>query len=406
MKLTIHRGTKQIGGNIVEVATDTTRILLDCGRNLPPLDGTFSGDTINIEGLTRGKSHYDGVFVTHYHADHCGLLERVNPDIPIYMSQETQHVLAIISDFIHSSQPRATEILQPGREVQVGDIQILPLEVRHSAKGAVMFLVKTEGKKLLYTGDFNYMDDSYPSLLGQLDVLLCEGTNISVHGDMTEDDVEQKAAQIMSQTQGQVFVLCSTTNIDRIYHIEQACRRSGRTMAFDPFAKAILEQVGQIPLENLIGFVPQYMDEKKTPRAYKHLIINGGRRQKGTCKFYSTQAISKMTSMTFLVRQTMGDFLKRLERLSPLAGSTLIYSMWRGYENTAKTREFLDICRSLGIKIEYLHVSGHAYQEVLASTILQLQPKILIPIHTESAEAFRDIHNHVLILEDGETMEI
>jgi ribonuclease J len=82
MKLKIHRGTKQISGNIAEIATDTTKIILDCGCDLPALNEKFTEDDIEVEGLTTGESAYNAVFITHYHADHSGLNDRVNPDIP------------------------------------------------------------------------------------------------------------------------------------------------------------------------------------------------------------------------------------------------------------------------------------------------------------------------------------
>jgi ribonuclease J len=34
MKINIHRGKNQIGGNIIEIATNTTKILLDIGLDL------------------------------------------------------------------------------------------------------------------------------------------------------------------------------------------------------------------------------------------------------------------------------------------------------------------------------------------------------------------------------------
>lgn len=405
MRLKIHRGTNQIGGNIVEVATATTRIILDCGKNLPPLDGTYGEDTIHIEGLTVGESRYNAVFITHYHADHCGLVERINPDIPVYMSRETKNVLDIISDFNDSLMPRADRILQSGQEVWVGDIRVLPLHVQHSAAGAMMFLVEADGKKLVYTGDFNDIDPGYRSLLGKINVLLCEGTNIGMRNGMTEPDVEREAARIMGETQGQVFVLCSTTNVERIRRIERACRQSGRTIAIDPFAKAILDTVARMLFVNPVGFVPHYINAGKTPRAHKYLITNRDMDWNGSQTFSNAKAVSKMTNLTFLVRQTMGEFLKRLNDLTPLAGSTLIYSMWRGYESKPQTKDFLDLCKSIGMRIEYLHASGHAYREMLEGTILNLKPETLIPIHTESAELFHEMHDHVVLLEDGQILE-
>ena len=54
MKLRILRGAGQIGGNIIEIATDTTKIILDCGRNLPPLDDPKAEENIEVDGLTHG----------------------------------------------------------------------------------------------------------------------------------------------------------------------------------------------------------------------------------------------------------------------------------------------------------------------------------------------------------------
>jgi ribonuclease J len=399
MKLTIHRGAAQIGGNIVGIASETAKIVLDCGRNLPPLDGGESEDGIDIPGLTSGASAYDAVFVTHYHADHCGLIERVNADIPIYAGQETKDVLSIIADFIDAPLPRVSQIIEPGIEVSVGGMKILPIGVRHSAKGAMMFLVEADGQKLLYTGDFSQIDETCYALLGGVGALLCEGTNIGARGGKTEQDIADDAAKIMRDAEGQVFVLCSATNIERIGSIERACRESGRTIAIDPFMKAVQDRLSPLTFANSVGFVANPIGKKKLPRAFKYLSDNIG-------FFNGAKVMARMTNLTFMVRQNMGRFLRRLDGLAPLRGSTLIYSMWRGYENHGKTKRFLGICRELGLEIKYLHTSGHAYRDSLGATIACLNPKTLVPIHTESADTFRELHRNVTLLADGEVFSL
>ena len=64
----IHRGQNQIGGNIIEIASSSARILLDVGLELdtedlvlPPIDGLFD------------HASFDAVFISHYHGDHLGL---------------------------------------------------------------------------------------------------------------------------------------------------------------------------------------------------------------------------------------------------------------------------------------------------------------------------------------------
>ncbi len=50
MTITIHRGQNQIGGSIIEIASETTKIILDAGSELdeevpvaPQIDGLFTG---------------------------------------------------------------------------------------------------------------------------------------------------------------------------------------------------------------------------------------------------------------------------------------------------------------------------------------------------------------------------
>ena len=57
------RGQNQIGGNIIEVRSKNTKIILDIGKELEekiievPL----------VKGLFKGKADYDAVLITHYH---------------------------------------------------------------------------------------------------------------------------------------------------------------------------------------------------------------------------------------------------------------------------------------------------------------------------------------------------
>ena len=78
MNIKIHRGQNQIGGNIVEIFTDSTRVLLDVGAELnddeiptlPQIDGLFD------------NAAYDAVFISHYHGDHLGLAYYIDKRIP------------------------------------------------------------------------------------------------------------------------------------------------------------------------------------------------------------------------------------------------------------------------------------------------------------------------------------
>ena len=417
MKLKNHRGTSQIAWNIVEITDGATkadinpkRIILACGMDSPPLDVPIDDEPFQLEGLTHGKSVYDAVFVMNYHAGHGGFVERVNPDIPIYMNHETKSVLNIISDFTGSPPPRCSRLLSHGKQVVIGDgdLEILPLRVKYSAKGAMMILVKPSyraSEKILYTGDFSAVDDAYFPLIDKVDVLLIEAANIGSSNirklnSKSERGVAADAERIMRETEKPVFVLCSTTNIDRIKSIESACRKSGRTMAMDPFMKAITDEVAHMLIVDPVGFMPDNMNYTENPRTHKYLNT-------AYQNFEAVEAVSKMTNLVYMVRQTMGDFLKKLDKLSPLKGATLLYSMWDGYENDGHTKGFLDICRSLGMKIEDSNAGCHADRDLLEAIINGVNPETIVPLQTKSADDFTESGlGHVTTLSDREILEI
>ena len=93
MKLTVHRGMDQIGGNVIEISTDKTKILLDAGLELNPIEET---EVIKTEDVVENGFDFDkllrendfsAIFISHYHADHVGLLSLAKNLPPVYMGK-------------------------------------------------------------------------------------------------------------------------------------------------------------------------------------------------------------------------------------------------------------------------------------------------------------------------------
>ena len=102
MQVIIHRGTHQIGGCATEVRTKTTKILIDFGAELPDENGSIKNDTLQISGLNVGFPSFDGVFLTHYHGDHIGLIHEIPAEIPIWMGETALDIFEIFSERVSS----------------------------------------------------------------------------------------------------------------------------------------------------------------------------------------------------------------------------------------------------------------------------------------------------------------
>ena len=185
MVVNVLRGGDQIGGSIIEVISDHAKIILDAGQNLeekaPP-------EVPEIEGLFKGTPSYDAVIISHYHADHTGLLNNVLPGIPIYMSDKTFQLYRISMERAQISvcfQPVLfNKELSDRASFQIKDLKITPYLCDHSAFDSHMFLLEDQKEKILYTGDFRSNGrKSFPALIAKLpskvDKLIIEGTTLT-----------------------------------------------------------------------------------------------------------------------------------------------------------------------------------------------------------------------------------
>ena len=178
LNLTIHRGTNEIGGSCVEIATATTRLLVDIGL---PLDSIVKKPEDRKQYLPKIDGHIDAVFISHYHQDHHGLLAEIDQSIPVYVSAGTAKMFGINTVFLRMPKVENLRIIDTETSVTIGDIKITAFTVDHSAFDAMAFLIEAEGKQILYSGDIRTHGVKgilYQNLPQNVDYLILEGTNI------------------------------------------------------------------------------------------------------------------------------------------------------------------------------------------------------------------------------------
>ena len=382
MKITIHRGSHQIGGCCTEISTDTSRILIDFGSEL---DGSAQ---LHINGVTEGRSCCNAVLFSHYHGDHIGLVESINVDIPLYISGLSLSILKQQNKkqkIFNEKIVNRIETYKATSPLSFGDITVTPFMVDHSAFDSHMFLIEADGKKVLHTGDFRAhgfrgkgLIPTLEKYVGKVDVLICEGTTVSRKKEVsvTESELTFKAKEILQENK-YVFVACASTNIDRIAAICAAVPR-GKYCVCDAYQKSILDIVKE--------------KSGKYSRLYNFPKM----------LTYNSSLDDKMLHQGFCMFIRPGNFLstRLLEKYkdkSPL----VIYSMWHGYlQQNENLKNALG-----GFRMIELHTSGHADSKTIDRVISKTKPKLIIPIHTDAPEQFANL-SAVRVVDDGEIITV
>lgn len=388
MKVNVIRGKNQIGGNIIEISTENTKILLDAGLEL---DNDKQDELPSIPELF-DYAGYDAVFVSHYHGDHLGLVYKAHKDIPIYIGESSYNIIKASDNYKGNETIAPKGFLRHKEEIVVGDITVTPFLCDHSAFDSYMLLCDSGEERVLYTGDFRSNGRKPFSMLlnslpKKINKLICEGTTFSRNGYFaeTEKSLEEKAVKLFSENRGPVFILQSSTNIDRVVTMYRAAKRTGRVFLEDAYMAGITTAAGEhIPnpkFSDVYSFITDF-------RKYRFLAKHKRR--------ISKDAISK-TRFTMCVRTSMLSYLKSLSEKMSFEDGLLIYSFWSGYKNDEKMKAFLSECKAMGLKIETLHTSGHADENAVRKLIDTVNPDVIIPVHTENAERFKGIAPEILV---------
>lgn len=387
MNIIIHRGTHQIGGSAIEISTASTRIILDFGNELS-LDEKYTPINLDIDGVTKGLPDCDGIVISHYHMDHLGQLTSALPEIPLYMGELSKEIALIGAEY----QDRCLYLrllgantFRGGDAFSIGDIRIRPLVIDHSAVDSYMFALEAEGKHVLYTGDFrmhglrhHILDQLVNTYIGEVDVLITEGTSLSRDADkyISEAAVLDDISSYI-QDGKYVFIMCSSTNIDRIMGIWQNMP-TDKVLICDAYQKRILDTV----INNV------YYESSLYRRHDSPLVLS----KRPYPKYYMDHGFVS------LVRGTE-NFISQIKEF-PKDDVRIIYSMWTGYiEENLALKDLLETYPTY-----ICHASGHVSKNDLIKFIELVNPDAIIPVHTDNPERLEELvpHRNVYIVNDNE----
>lgn len=395
MKIIIHRGTHQIGGISTEISTETSRILIDMGDELS-LDPNYVQSTLNIDGVTNNNGFCNGVLFTHYHGDHIGQMTQIRENIPMYsgalakkiMLKSAKRTLNVNQALCNKIEKLNTFI--GGKPLFFGDIKVTPYSIDHSACDSYMFLIEAENKRILYTGDFRlhgFRGKAIPKIInkilnekGKIDALITEGTNFLRPDStlITEFELQQKVKEYLKQYK-YVYVFCSTTYLERICALSKSVPR-GKYFVCDKYQKELLD----IFESHYQSYSPFYKNIKKV--------------------VYGDNIYEKLREKGFLMTVRDNREFREIIKKFDKSQGIILYSLWDGYRT--KPNSTIPDFLNLTDKWEYLHTSGHISQKDLISVVSLAKPDIIIPIHTEFPEKFKEVFKNYKVYVANDKEEI
>lgn len=393
MIIHIHRGQNQIGGSIIEISDDETRLFFDIGINLEENDEV---EVPQIDGLFCGEANCDGVFISHYHSDHLGLTEELLDGITVFMGERAYKIISAAADYREKKLSFQPQFMYSKEKIVIGNFTITPFLCDHSAFDSYMFLIENSGKKVLYTGDFRAngrLDfDTLLTELPTVDVLITEGTTLTREGreNIQEELLEDIAVDYLENKKGPAFIMMSAQNIDRLVTAQNIADQSGRLLLQDIYT-AQIAKAGDV------------LSDKA------RVFMTGGDKQYEQLQQFGDVKIGKKeiskTPFLMCIRQSMKNYLLKLNELMSFEDGVLFYGMWKGYMEQPEMKEFLDFMTSLGVKIHVLHTSGHADSFTIDRIIEKTCPNMIIPVHTENAEWFQKYESSIHIIDES-TLEL
>jgi len=427
VRLTIHRGTHEIGGSCVQLFSDFTgaRIILDLGMPLVNSDKTQfewsehkeksvqqlidSGILPSIEGLYKSsQSPVSAVLLSHAHQDHYGFLQFVQPDIPIYMSLGTKSLAEVSNLFIKANiNVDNIKTFKMWRPVRISGFTITPYLMDHSAPDAAAFLIEADQKRIFYTGDFRGHGRKkilFERLTKQppkdIDYLIMEGSMIGREEGLypEETSVEEALVHKMRADKRICFVFTSSQNLDRIVSIYRAARRSDRTFIIDLYTAFVLEKlcglspnIPQFNWGNVRIFFLHHHAQKLAELDEQLLYKYAKHRIKPKEIYFDPE--------NKVVLSKDNRFYRSL--ITKCGEATTVYSMWHGYLERNNLPEFL---AERGVELSEIHTSGHAVLQHLRDIVEALKPKFIIPIHTFYPERFNEMFANVIPVDDGQEL--
>ncbi|WP_113928397.1 MBL fold metallo-hydrolase [Bacillus sp. P14.5] len=449
--LTFYGGLRTIGGTVIALQYEDSRVIFDFGltynpaanifdgmvklRNsamvrdylklglIPEVNGLYSREDLPASSPLLPAQEYTGetaVLISHLHLDHMGAMGFIDPSVPVFMTTDSHRLyqaLETTGEGVAGSRSYST--CDFGQPFSIGKIKVTPLKLDHDIIGACAFHIETPDGAIIYTGDLRlhgknpqYIDSFIQEAkkLGYTAVLM-EGTSLrneeelpenlispdrSLPADLlTETDIHSRISDILKATSGIALFNIYHRNIDRINGILQAGKSAGRKVILEAATAKIANTLG----DNQEFFIYESEDIRTA-------------KESGNLPEWLKALLSDYPSLSFKdINENPGGYLLQnsydqsleLFDLNTEEGMYLhsngvpLGSFDPAYENLNR------ILSSISLERVEIGTSGHATPQHLKYIVDELDPAILIPLHSFHPERLQPKTGRQLLPSYGKT---
>lgn len=154
-------------GNVTYIKSNNTSILIDCGLSKKAV----------VEALEKYNyelSLIDAVLITHEHSDH------VKGLVPVFNATTCKFYITNGTFLGLNKQTREKIIgeriinIKADQEFEIGNITVRTIKISHDACEPIGFVLKCEGKKIVYITDTGFVSREYFEILSNADLYVFE----------------------------------------------------------------------------------------------------------------------------------------------------------------------------------------------------------------------------------------
>lgn len=447
--LTFYGGVHEIGGNKILLEDKGTRLFLDFGKSfgamnkyfagylvprsvngigdylefdiLPRLEGLYRPELLDGTGLEPCDPRFDGILISHPHVDHIGCLPFVDERIPIYCGEITKLIIDAVQETAAGSGfgEHRFKTFHTGDQLKIGSLTVEPVHVDHSVPGAYGYLIHTSAGVVAFTGDLRMhgirkdMTEDFIARAHEARpvALITEATRVmpnDTRQHYSEEDVCSGIRKIISGTDKLVLATFYGRDLDRFKTFYALAKESGRRFVISMKLAYLLWKVKEDPKFR----IPDVLHDDT-------LLVYARRKKSGE---YEEEDYQKWERM-FLKKAVNYEYVRshpsrlifnldlfsfqELIDIRPAPGSPFIHSMSEPFSEEDINDELMHTwLEHFKLEFHQVHASGHCSGPDIRELIRRIDPKTVIPIHTEYPDMVKEAFANTLIVEKGRKYEL